>query len=200
MLTSITPLGERGRSRRWRSTTAWYLAGSILGGAGIGALAGPPALAVSKLGSGGRVVLLVAAAVCLVAAVSDALGVRPYSWRRQVDETWLGRYRGWVVGGGFGVQLGFGVATIVSSASVYAALLLAVLTGSFWGGLLIGIAFGLLRALPLLTVRRVTSNEALAGLHRRVHAIAPVVRRATVGALTVAALALTTAAIAGVGA
>ena len=199
MLTSITPLGERGRRRRWGSTTAWYVAGSIVGGAGIGVLAGLIGLALAQWDAGGTVVLIVAALGCLVAAISDGRGLRPYSWRRQVDETWLGRYRGWVVGGGFGIQLGFGVVTIVSSASVYATLLLAALTRSFWGGLLVGTAFGLVRALPLLTVRRVTSNEALAGLHRQVNVSAPMARRATVGVLGVAGLALAAAAIAGVG-
>jgi hypothetical protein len=195
MLTSITPLGERGRNRRWGLTTAWYLVGSTCGGAAIGAIAGALAEGLSQLGLATRAALLVGALGCLVAAVSDARGVRPPSRRRQVDESWLPRYRGWVVGGGFGLQLGFGVVTIVSSASVYAAVLLAVLTGSFWGGLAVGATFGLLRALPLLTVRRVRSNEALAALYRRVSAIAPRARLATVGVLGAAATALAAAAL-----
>ncbi len=40
MLTSITPLGERGRARRWRVSAPSLVAGSLLGGLGIGALAG----------------------------------------------------------------------------------------------------------------------------------------------------------------
>ena len=96
-----------------------------------------------------------------------------------------------MIGGGFGFQLGFGVATIVSSAAVYAALLLAILTTSFVGALVIGATFGLLRALPLLTARRVFTNEALAALHRRVSTFAPAVRRVTVAILGLAAAALT---------
>jgi sulfite exporter TauE/SafE len=190
MLTSITPLGERGRNRRWGPTTAWYLIGSTAGGAAIGAIAGALGVGLAQLSLATRAVLLVGALGCLAAAVWDARGVPPPSWRRQVDETWLPRYRGWVVGGGFGLQLGFGVVTIVSSASLYAALLLAMLTGSFWGGLAVGTTFGLLRAVPLLTVRRVRSNEALAALYRRVGAIAPRARIATVGVLGLAAAAL----------
>jgi sulfite exporter TauE/SafE len=190
MLTSITPLGERGRNRRWRTTASWYVLGSALGGALLGALAGLLALALGALCPESRVLIWVAAAVCLLAALWDASGRRPPSWKRQVDETWLGRYRGWVIGGGFGAQLGFGVATIVSSAAVYAALLLAVLTTSFWGALAVGTAFGLVRALPLLTVRGVHTNEALAALHRQVSLRAPLARRATVGVLGLAALAL----------
>jgi sulfite exporter TauE/SafE len=191
MLTSITPLGERGRNRRWLSTVSWYVLGSTLGGALMGALAGLPALALGQL-SPSRVVLTISAAVvCLLAAAWDLTDRRPPSWKRQVDETWLGRYRGWVIGGGFGFQLGFGVATIVSSAAVYAALLLAILTTSFVGALVIGATFGLLRALPLLTARRVFTNEALAALHRRVSTFAPAVRRVTVAILGLAAAALT---------
>ena len=133
MLTSITPLGEWGRRRRWGLTTAWYLLGSTAGGAALGVLAGVLAVAAGQLSTGSRALLVVAALACAAAALSDARGIRPPSWHRQVDETWLQRYRGWVVAGGFGIQLGFGVVTIVSSASVYAALALAVLSGSFWG-------------------------------------------------------------------
>jgi sulfite exporter TauE/SafE len=195
MLTSITPLGERGRDRRWRTTASWYGLGSVLGGALMGAFAGLLALALGASGPASKVLTFVAAGVCLVAAAWDASGRRPPSWKRQVDETWLGRYRGWVIGGGFGAQLGFGVATIVSSAAVYAALLLAVLTTSFWAALVIGAAFGLARAVPLLSVRRILTNEALASLHRRVSILAPLAGRITVGVLGLAAAALTAAAL-----
>jgi sulfite exporter TauE/SafE len=195
MLTSITPLGERGRNRRWASTASWYVIGSTLGGLAIGALAGLIGLGLSQLRWSSTVWVITAAVVCLVAGLWDASGRRPPSWKRQVDETWLPRYRGWVIGGGFGAQLGFGLVTIVSSASVYAALLLAALTTSFWGGLAVGAAFGLARALPLLTVRRVRTNPALAALHRRVNVIAPLARRATVAVLGLAAAALVASAL-----
>ncbi len=195
MLTSITPLGERGRNRRWGTTTAWYIAGSALGGAAVGAVAGGLGAALTAANPTATAVLVVAALACFVAAASDARGVRPRSWRRQVNEDWLGRYRGWVVGGGFGVQLGFGVVTIVSSASVYVALLLGVLTGSFWGGLAVGVTFGVVRALPLLTVRGVRDNESLGRLHRRVGRFASPVARATAGVLALVGAALTVVAI-----
>jgi hypothetical protein len=190
MLTSITPLGEWGRRRRWGLTTAWYVAGSTAGGAAVGVLAGALAVAVSGISAGPRALLVVGALACAAAAVSDARGGRPPSWHRQVDETWLQRYRGWVVGGGFGIQLGFGLVTIVSSASVYAALALAVLSGSFWAAVAVGTTFGLVRALPLLTVHGVRSTEALASLHRRVSAIAPGARVWTVAVLMGGAIAL----------
>ena len=40
MMGSITPLGERGRGRRWGPTVGAYLVGSALGGAAAGAAAG----------------------------------------------------------------------------------------------------------------------------------------------------------------
>lgn len=182
--------------RRWSTTTAWYVAGSALGGAIAGTIAGGLGAALSRTGLSSFVACLIAAVACLAAAVSDFRAVQPVSWRRQVDENWLGRYRGWVIGGGFGVQLGFGLATIVSTAAVYAALLLALLTGSFWGGLAVGTTFGLARALPLLTVRQVRTHDAVAILHRRVATLAPRARSATVGVLTVATLGLAAAALA----
>ncbi len=190
MLTSITPLGERGRGRRWTSTASWYVAGSTLGGAAVGALAGLLAEGFDRLGPSKTVATVGAAAICALAATWDLTGRRPRSWRRQVDETWLGRYRGWVIGGGFGLQLGFGVLTIVTSASVYAMLALAVLTGSFWAAFAIGASFGLARALPLLAARRVRTNDALAGLHRRVAALAPRAHWVTVGVLGLSSAAL----------
>ena len=40
MLSSITPLGERGRAARWPLTTAAYLTASVLAGAALGAALG----------------------------------------------------------------------------------------------------------------------------------------------------------------
>jgi hypothetical protein len=85
------------------------------------------------------------------------------SWRRQVDEQWLTRYRGWVYGVGFGAQLGFGLVTIITSASTYAVVLLAALTGHLGAGLLVGATFGVVRAVPSLLMAGVADR---AGLHR----------------------------------
>jgi sulfite exporter TauE/SafE len=194
MLTSITPLGERGRNRRWALTTFWYRLGSTRGGAAIGAVAGALAAALDQASPASNVLLALAAAACLIAALWDMRGINPPSWRRQVDEQWLDRYRGWVIGAGFGAQLGFGVLTIVTSASVYAMLLLGVLTSSFWGGLAVGATFGLVRALPLLAAHRVHAQQALLALHRRVSAAALPVRRVTIALLAAAAVGLAVAA------
>ena len=115
MLTSITPLGERGRGQRYAVTMTAYVVGCLLGGATTGLLLGSLGALLPALP-----VLLLAGTVCLAAALADLRGVR--IGRRQVDEDWLTRYRGWVYGAGFGYQLGLGVVTVVTSAATLAVL------------------------------------------------------------------------------
>lgn len=179
MLASITPLGERGRQMRWGRTTVAYVAGSVLGGAGVGGLLGGfGALLPARPGATTAAVLV--AAVCLLAAGFDLTGRRLPTLHRQVDEDWLTRYRGWVYGVGFGFQLGLGVVTIVTTATVYATLALAALTQSLGGGLAVGAAFGLVRALPILVAARVTTPDRLAVLHRRLASWSAYAHRAAV--------------------
>ena len=118
MLGSITPLGERSRGRRWGITVTAFALAATAAGAGLGAVLGA---------AGGLVGLsattrtgLLAAAVAVAVAVDLVPGLRAPGPRRQVNEAWLHRYRGWVYGAGFGLQLGLGVTTIVSTAAVYA--------------------------------------------------------------------------------
>ncbi len=90
------------------------------------------------------------ALLLLVGLVFDLRGAPSVpSWRRQVDVAWLTRYRGWVYGAGFGAQLGFGLVTIITSTTTYAAVLLAALTGHLGAGLGVGATFGVVRALPV---------------------------------------------------
>src|SRR5438552_17222974 len=145
MLASIHPLGERARRSRWWLTTTAYLTGSAAGGALLGATAGAAGSLVHLSLSPWAV-----AAVCVLVVVLDLVGVP--SWHRQVNEDWLHRYRGWVYGGGFGLQLGLGVVTIVTTAAVYAVAALAAMSGSVVTGTLIGALFGLARGMPLFSV------------------------------------------------
>jgi sulfite exporter TauE/SafE len=181
MLTSITPLGERGRGNRWTVTVAAYALGSVLGGVTTGALlgllGGP---LVSRLP--GTVVLTAAAGACLLAAGADLSG-RVRGGARQVDEDWLTRYRGWVYGLGFGYQLGLGVVTVVTSAATYAVLLLALLSGGPAAGAVLGAVFGAARAAPALGLRGATDPPRLRELARRLERRARPAARATVAAL-----------------
>lgn len=176
MLASIHPLGERARDRRWGVTVGAYVVASTAAAALLGAALGGIGNLLA-LGPG-----LTAALVVLLAAGALAFdlrlgGLRLPTIRRQVDEDWLGRYRGWVVGVGFGAQLGLGVVTIVNTAAVYLALALALLTGSAGAGALVGATFGSVRALLILVVGRVRRPDQLRTALRRVHAWRPVSER-----------------------
>jgi hypothetical protein len=200
MMGSITPLGERGRGRRWGPTVGAYLVGSALGGAAAGAAAGFVGGLLQAATGGG--VLWIAGAAALAGAAVDAGLTRALvpSGRlpgpsRQVNEEWLSTYRGWVTGAGFGVQLGLGVATIVTTAAIYALLLVAALSGSPRVGGLIGLTFGVARALPLLAAWRVRSPEALLRVDARLRRWQPAAARAaTLSQVTLAVLLVAAAA------
>jgi hypothetical protein len=197
MLTSISPLGERARASRWWLTTVAYVVSSVLGGLALGLLAAlVGSLAPTSWRSSPAAYLLVAVAL-LVGLLLDlgVAGRRLPTWRRQVDRAWVGRYRGWVVGAGFGAQLGFGLVTIVTSATTYAVALLCLLSGNPAVGLLVGGTFGLVRALPSAFMGRVVTREQLWRVLHAVELAAPkadvaarLALAAAVGALTVIAL------------
>ena len=165
MLGSITPLGERSRGRRWGVTVTAFALAAVAAGAAAGALLGA-AGGLAGISAATRMVLL-GAAVAVAVAVDLAPGLRVPGPRRQVNEAWLHRYRGWVYGAGFGVQLGLGVTTIVSTAAVYATGAAAFLAGSAAAGALVGAVFGLARAATLLAAGGVDEPGALATLDRR---------------------------------
>jgi hypothetical protein len=170
MLASIHPLGERARNRSWGVTVSTYLAGSVAGGAVVGALLGLAGLGLHRLfGMGPVLRLALAAAVCLAGVALDLRlgGLRTPTVRRQVDDEWMFLYRSWVYGGGFGFQLGMGVVTIVTTASIYVVFALALLAASPATGALIGLTFGLARGAVVLTAARVDDPARLRDLHRR---------------------------------
>ena len=173
MLGSITPLGERGRKQRWAATVSWFLLGSVAGGATAGAIlggAGSLALRARVLSTPVR---LAALAVLLGAGAfldSGLVRIALPTNRRQVNEDWLSRYRGWVYGGAFGLQLGLGVVTVVSTSAVYSTFLAAFLSGGLLSGALIGATFGLLRATPQLVTARVKRPDDLVRMDRTLRA------------------------------
>lgn len=177
MLASITPLGERGRGRRWSVTAGALTAGCALGGM---ALALPGALVGRALPAATALRVAALAVVWLAAALLDLGGVVPPGPHRQVDERWLGEYRGWVVGAGFGLQLGAGAVTIVPTFGVYAVALSAAVMPSAAAALAVGAGYGLARALPVLAAARVRGPQALRVMHRRLAAAASPARRVAV--------------------
>lgn len=177
-MTSITPVGEMARQQRWSVTTAAYLVGALVGGIGVGSLLGAVSVAVRALvPQAGALWLLLAVAV--VGLLAD-LGRLPLpTWHRQVDERWLTTYRGWVYGAGFGVQLGAGLATIVTASATYVVMAAAVLSGSVLAGAAIGGVYGLVRALPVLAFAGVRTSRGLQTAMRRVDAWRTPAARAT---------------------
>ena len=202
MLASIHPLGERVRRNRWWLTAAAHVLASAsagaLAGAALGGLArlaqlglrpllrGAPGGASAALGARWALVI----AICGLAAAVDGTGRRPpWPVRRQVDNGWMARYRGWVYGAGFGFQLGLGVVTIVTTAAVPAAWLLASLTASPVAGAAVGLAFGLSRGLPVLATAGVDTPGRLWSFQRRFQAGEAAAHRATVASLGALAVA-----------
>ncbi len=178
MLASITPLGERSRGSSWNVTATAFVIGAVVAGGLAGAALG----ALGSLLPGGAHARAVALAAVLAAALLfDATPLRRGlpSTRRQVNEDWLGRYRGWVYGIGFGAQLGVGVVTIVTTAMVYAAVACALLCPSVAAGALVGVCFGAVRGLSLLPARRARDPASLVALHRRVQKLERPVRNVT---------------------
>jgi hypothetical protein len=166
MLGSITPLGERARGRRWGVTVAAFVTGSAFGGVAIGSVLGAlGSVFTSGLGVRARLLVIGAAAGVGVILEARSVGLRLPSVARQVNEDWMTRYREWVYGAGFGLQLGLGVVTVVSTSAVYAALLAALLTGSVAGGRIVGATFGLARGGTILFAARVRRSDQLARVH-----------------------------------
>lgn len=199
MLSSITPLGEAGRGRRFRPTAGWFVAGATLGGVTLGALMAVVALAIRALGvpalGAGPVLLAALAAVALAAGAAGDLGLLGYRiplLRRQVNERWLDRYRPWVYGGGFGWQIGTGLTTYVMTTAVFATIAVAALSASPLVAASVGVVFGVSRGLAVLVGVGITTPEALMAVHRRFDQLRRPVWLGVVAVQAVLAVALAT--------
>ena len=163
MLGSITPLGERGRNRRWGITVTTYVIGSVFGGVAIAGALGwlGTVIGLGDLSVAVRLGVLAAAVVIGIVFDLHLGGLRLPTIHRQVNEDWMVRYRSWVYGLGFGVQLGLGIVTIVTTSAIYAMLVAATLSGSAAAGALMGGVFGFVRAAIVFTVAGVKRPEQL---------------------------------------
>ncbi len=188
MLASLTPVAERARGSSWRVTVTAVAVGAIGAGAAGGTLLGTVGALLP--GSGWRTPMV--AAVLVVALVIDGTPLRrrmPLT-RRQVNEDWMTRYRGWVYGFGFGAQLGLGFITLVACAAIYATFAVELLSASALTGAAVGAVFGASKALTLLPTRFARDPESLRAVHRRLLRLEPRARRAVVAAELVALAAV----------
>ena len=165
MLSSITPLGERSRSQHFWITTPLLAVAAATAGAGLGALLGAVGAHLALTGQERLLALAAAAAAGLAADLLLPDGVPTHL--RQVDERWLRRYRGWVYGTGYGIQLGLGVATVVTTSTVYLTLVGEALAPTIAAGAAVGAVFGGIRGAPVLLAAKVDSPESLFAFHRR---------------------------------
>ena len=151
---------------------AAFLLGAASGGAALGTALGLIGAIVPGLRDAGAARLWTLAALVALGASLDGrpAGGRLPTVRRQVNEDWLHRYRGWVYGVGFGFQLGLGVVTVVTVSAVYTSMAAALLTASPVWGAAIGGTFGLLRAGTAFSVAGVHRPEQLARVDARLRA------------------------------
>lgn len=168
MLSSIHPLGERARSNRWWVTVAAFAVGASIGGAVLGVVAAMVGGSTGFSSAPASVLMVVIA----VAAVADLLRIRVPTPHRQVNERWIGTYRGWVYGGGFGLQLGIGFATYVVTWLVPALVVSIAWIGEPVAGAWIGGTFGLSRTIPLVAAGWIDRPDRLGAFHQKVAAIA----------------------------
>lgn len=188
MLSSIHPLGERGKGNRFGLTAGAFVIGALLGGLATGAVVGVVGLGVRAV-VGSTLAPATVVLVALAGAAFEQTGRALPSVPRQVDEDWLHEYRGWVYGAGFGFQLGAAMLTFITTAAVYVALAASLLVGHVGASVSIMGTFGLARGLSIVPARRIDDPERLVSFHRRLQATAPLVRRASTSALVVAGLA-----------
>ena len=183
MLSTITPVTERSRGHRYPVTATWFVVGAVAGGATLGAGIAALTLAVRATGWSTATGLGIAAALAAAAAWVDAgvLGRQPPFFKRQVADAWLGRYRPWVYGIGFGWQIGVGLATYIMTAAVLLLVALAALTGSPLLAFALGVLFGFARGLAVLLSAGLTTPAAMRALHDRLDGLEAPVRHCIVG-------------------
>lgn len=185
MLSSITPVGEVSRSQRWAVTITAFTIGSALGGAGLGLSAG---VVGAWWNPSARTGLAVVALGAAAAAISDLVAWTPPSLRRQVDRTWMTRFRGWVYGVGYGLQLGCALVTYISSWATWLMVVAMVVVADIRWAVAMGTLHGLGRAASLWTTMGLDTPDAIRRHHRRLQGWYPSARAASIALLAAASL------------
>jgi hypothetical protein len=156
---TIGPTGHTGGRRITAAACATFLPGAIAGGLlTFGSLAW---LGQLLHGAGGRTAYVVAAAIALLAAVLEVRGTRIVPQiRRQLPEHWRRVMPMPVAAALYGVLLGVGFTTFVLSFGVWALAGVSLAIGDPALGLLLGAAFGIGRAIPIVVLAPLAGSAA----------------------------------------
>lgn len=186
MLSSIHPFGERSRNNSFWTTVGAHVLGSVLGGALLGLILGGlgwlTTLVIDQESTLRPLIVVVAAVTAIAFEATGRERMLP-SRLHQVNENWIQVYRGWVYGGGFGLELGFGLSTIITTSLVHVMVITMVAVGSLPAALAIGATFGLARGLTVTVARHVETPEELRKMFRAMAASQRRARFAGVAAL-----------------
>jgi hypothetical protein len=150
MVETLGLAGGSGRRGTIAAACAAFVPGAVVGGAatfellsGIGEV----------IGGTGRVAYLVAAGIAVAAAAAEARGLRiAPQIRRQLPEGWRWKMPLPVAALLYGVLLGLGFTTFVLSFGVWALAGISLALGNVAAGLVVGVAFGIGRAIPIVAV------------------------------------------------
>lgn len=180
MLSTFTPIREAAHGRRFAVTAAWFILGAVLGGAALGSLSAVGAISLAALRLDPSVRAMAVSALFLLGAAWDAGWLRPAlpHHRRQVNETWLRQFRRWFTASGFGVQIGFGLATYIMTTGVYLTILTGVASARPAVAALTGVWFGAVRGMVVLSTAKVTTSADLIAIHQRLEQLRSPVRHA----------------------
>ena len=118
-------------------------------------------------GAGARLAYLIAAGIAVAAAVAEARGMRIVPQiRRQLPEGWRWTMPLPLAAGLYGILLGLGFTTFVLSFGVWALAGISVALGDPTAGVIIGAAFGVGRAIPVVAVAPAVDTRVREQVHR----------------------------------
>lgn len=159
MIETIGPVGHTGGRATTLSACVTFTAGALAGGVlTFGALALAGALV---HGAGDSVALGAGAVVAVAAAIAEARGVPIVPQvRRQLPEHWRRLMPMPLAAGLYGTLLGLGFTTFVLTFGVFALAGIVFAVGEPLAGLLVGLAFGAGRALPVALTAPIADRGA----------------------------------------
>jgi hypothetical protein len=194
MVDTLAPHGYAGRLATTLAACATFGLGALAGG--VATFGGLAAIG-HALGAGGAAATAVAAAVALAAAAGEARGTRIVPQvRRQVPESWRRVLPVPLAAGLYGVLLGLGFTTFILTFAVWALAGASIALGDPGLGVLVGLAFGIGRLLPVVVLAPFAGTDRGSAAHAAMAerpAILRGLRAVDAAALALCALALATA-------